>query len=105
MNDVPQEKPVAKPQVEQPKAPEFQPAWFWAFASLMLYKLGGVEAVSVERLEQFDETELPEVIYDHDRKAFVMKLKDKDMPKKLIVVPVSGKILKRQRKILTGVLS
>jgi len=102
MNEANEQKPSDEPVAGRP---EFRPAWFWAFVALMLHKLGGMEAVTIERLEQFDIEDCPEVYYDGDAKAYVMKLKDKDMPARPVFVPVGGKILKRQRKILRGKLS
>jgi len=102
MNDPCEQKPTEEP---KPGKPEFKPEYFWAFASLMLHKLGGAEAISIERLEQFNIEDCPEVFYDGDRNAYVMKLKDKNMPAKPIIVLAGDKILKRQRKILRGRLS
>ena len=86
------------------QVPEFKPSSFWAFMTLTLYKLGGVEVITDEQLEQFDIEHAPDVLYDHDRKAWIMKLKKDDMPKR-ILVPVNGKILKKQRRLIKGFLS
>jgi hypothetical protein len=98
----PEQNPTEQP---EPTKPEFKPPYFWAFATLMLHKLGGTQAITIDRLEQFDIDSVPEVYYDGDKNAWVMRLKDKNMPAKPIIVPVGNKILKRQRKILRGRLS
>ena len=42
-------------QPEQLTAPEFEAKFFWAFVTLLLYKVGGVECISQEQLEKFAE--------------------------------------------------
>ena len=72
---------------QKQKRPGFQPQWFWAFTTLMLWKLGGVEAISLDQLKAFEIDNVPDVYYDHDRKAFVMKLKESPNPDVNVFVP------------------
>ena len=88
------QKSDEQPDNDQQPIPDFQPLWFWAFCSLMLYKLGGSEAITLDRLEKFPIEEVPEVVYDRELKAWIMRLKPGAVPK--IVVP--NKISKRHRK-------
>jgi hypothetical protein len=78
------------------KVPEFKSEYFWAFVSLMLYKVGGREAVTTEQLEKFDADEGPEVLYDHDKDAWIMQLQAKHRP---TIVTVPKKILRKTPKI------
>ena len=67
--------------IESPEVPEFLPQYFWAFCCLMLYKLGDVEIISLERLEQFDaEKDCPEVVWIAEKKAWMMKNKKINRP-------------------------
>ena len=80
------------------QVPEFKPSSFWAFMTLTLYKLGGVEVITDEQLEQFDIEQAPDVLYDHDRKAWIMKLKEKDMPGPKVLVKVPKKLIRKMPK-------
>ena len=77
----------------QQKAPEFKPEYYWAFMSLILWKTGGVEAITQEQIEKFDAvTDLPEVVFDHDHQAWIVRLKKEDRPP---IVAVPNKIRKK----------
>lgn len=80
-------------------AGEFPPKYFWAFLTLMLYQQGGRCTLPVDILEKFNLSDAPEIFYSEEHKAWQMKLKDKDMPKKaLIKVPkgIARKILRNR---------
>lgn len=76
--------------------PEFKPEYYWAFVTLMLYKLGGTEAISQKQIEKFDTPDYPAVMYDHDKKAWIMKLLGVEPP---AIVPVLKKQLIKTPKI------
>lgn len=66
--------------------PEFKPEWVNAFLIMMLYKIGGVQALTLKQLQAYDKTKEgkePEFSYDPELKAFVLKSPDYDMPIKL----------------------
>jgi len=88
---------MSKMSEEQHKVPEFKPEYFWAFVSLMLYKTGGVEIVTAEQLEKFNPDEGPEVLYDHEKDAWIIQLQEKHRP---TVVTVPKKILRKTPKII-----
>lgn len=81
--------------------PEFKTEYFWAFCTIMLYKLGGFEVIRLEHLEKYDyEKDCPYVTWDEKNKAFIMRLKDMDV-KKPSAISMPGKIRKKMlRKIL-----
>lgn len=95
MNDQP-EQPEPKPEQDELETPPFTWKHMWAFNTLMLYKTGGRECITQEQIDKFDVDNIPEVLYDHENKAWVMKLKD-DVEKPVIVT-VPRKLLKRHRK-------
>jgi len=73
--------------------PDFDGRWFWAFMALLLYKTGGVEAISLEHLEQFDfENDCPQVSWDAENKAMVIRNLDTEKP---VVIAMPGKIRKK----------
>lgn len=78
-------------------APPFPPKAFWAFMALLLYKTGGKEVITQELIDKFDIDQGPEVLYDHENKAWIMKLPDGTMP---TIVTVPKKMLKRNRKLI-----
>lgn len=81
-----------------PEPPEFQPKWYWAFVAFMLYHMpNGKVRLIQEELEKFPLNNMPEVLYDHDRKAWIMQLKKGAMP---TIVTVPKKMLKRNRKLI-----
>jgi len=85
-----------KEPIESEEMPEFEARFFWAFACLMLYKLGDVEMISLERLEQFDaENDCPEVVWIAEKKAWMMKNKKIDRP--TIITPPK-KVAKQMMK-------
>ena len=87
------------PKPKQPKGdkvPPFKPEYFWGFAALMLYKLGGVEIITQKQLEKFNMEHAPDVMYDHDKEAWIMRLKEQPKPEVIVTVP--KKILKRVPK-------
>lgn len=79
--------------------PDFRPEYFWAFCTLMLYKLGGFEAIKLEHLEKYDyENDCPQVAWDDKNKVFIMRLKDTKKPN---AVSIPGKVRKKiLRKIM-----
>ena len=85
------------PEPKAPEAPEFLPQFFWAFVSLLLYKVGGIECVTQKQLEKFNPDHCPDVMYDHEKKAWIMKLKDVDKP---VIVTVPKKMMRKTPKIL-----
>ena len=88
------EQDTVQPELE---CPDFLPAYFWAFATLLLYKVGEIECISQEQIEKFDIDNYPDVMYDHVKKAWVMKLKKGvDQP---VIVTVPKKILRKTPKI------
>jgi len=75
--------------------PEFKTEYYWAFVALMLYRLGGLEAISLEHLEQFDfENDCPQVTWDAKNKTFIMRNKDADAAKP-VTIAIPGKIRKK----------
>ena len=81
---------------EETQMPTFEPRFFWAFVALMLYKLGDVEMITLERLEKFDaEKDCPEVVWIAEKKAWMMKNKKIDRP--TIITPPK-KIAKQMMK-------
>lgn len=86
---------------QEDKMPEFKPQYFWAFCALMLYKLGDVEAISLECLDKFNaERDSPDVIWNAEKKAFIMKNKEISRPSP---IAIPGKIRKKMiRNILKG---
>ena len=82
--------------IESEDPPEFKTEWFWAFMALMLYKLGGAQAISLEHLEQFDfENDCPQVSWDAKNKAIVIRNLDAQKPVEIIT---PGKIRKKMCK-------
>jgi len=78
---------------ENSEIPDFLPQYFWAFMALLLYKIGGVEAIKLEYLEKFDfENDCPQVSWDAKNKAIVMRNLDAEEPVKIIT---PGKIRKK----------
>ena len=70
---------------------------FWAFVTLMLYKLGGTECISQEQMEKFNADHGPEVLYDHDKKVWIMKIKEgQESP---VIVTVPKKVLRKPPRI------
>jgi hypothetical protein len=87
------------PQQQEPiDESAFPPEYFWAFLTLMLYKTGGVCTLSVDILEKFELADAPEIFYSEELKAWQMKLKDKDMPKKKSLIKVPKGIAKKMFK-------
>lgn len=86
-----------KNEQKQPeKCPEFKPEAFWAFCSIMLFKIGGVEALTQKQIDDFSMIDDgPEVVYNHDKKVWIMQLPKKDRP---TIVTVPKKLLKRNRR-------
>jgi hypothetical protein len=80
---------------EQPEElPEFKGEYFWAFAALMLYKLGGFEVIRLEHLEKFDfENDCPQVTWDARNRAFIMRNKEQIEKNQTISIP--GNIRKK----------
>lgn len=56
----------------QEKEPVFKDEYVPAFCALMLHKLGGMQQITVELLEDFPEAEVPVIDYNPDKKTFVM---------------------------------
>jgi hypothetical protein len=82
---------------QQQEAPEFKGEYFWAFCTLMLYKLGGFEAIKLEHLEKYDyENDCPQVSWDAKNQAFIMRFNDNSKPPSKISLP--GKIRKRMAR-------
>jgi len=77
--------------------PTFQPEWYWAFTTLLLYKVGGIEVISQKMLDKFNIDDMPKVVYDHDKKAWVMKLRKGEMP---TIVTVPKKILRKKPRVM-----
>ena len=78
--------------------PDFKGEYFWAFCSLMLYKIGGFEIIKLEHLEQFDyEKDATQVTWDAKHKAFIMRFKEDSKPKP-VAISVPGKIRKKLLK-------
>ena len=74
--------------------PDFKPEYFWAFATIMLYKLGGFEVLTLKQLEKYNyEKDCPQITWDDKNKAFIMRLKDQIEKSQTISVP--GKIRKK----------
>jgi len=75
--------------------PVFKKEFYWAFAALMLYRIGGLEAISLEHLEKFDfKKDCPQVTWDAKNKAFIMRNKDADKARQAIIA-IPGKIRKK----------
>ena len=88
-----QEQPEAS---QKPEPPEFEAEYFWAFVAFMLYRIGGTCVLTDENIKRFQMVdEAPEVLYDHDKEAWIMKLKDEHKP---TIVTVPKKMLKKMPK-------
>ena len=87
-----------KPAGDENVQPVFKPEYFWAFAALMLYKLGDVEAITLEHLEKFDaERDCPDIIWNAEKKSFIMKNKTIDRP---VIIKVPKKLMKKLPKFM-----
>ena len=72
---------------EQQNEPEFTHDYLKAFVALMLFKLGGRQAIPLDKLENFPaKDDSVKVIWDTEKKAFVLFLK-KQHRKRGIIVP------------------
>ena len=81
--------------------PEFKQAYFSAFMALILYKIGNVEMITLEHLEEFDaEKDKPIVGWDPEKKAFIIKNREFDIAPK-IIKRVPNKI---RKKILKSIM-
>lgn len=89
----------AKQQQAQPEPPEFKGEYFWAFAALMLYKLGGWQSIPLEMLEKFDfKNSCPQVTWDAKKQVFIMRNPEIKKPPEKSLINLPGKIRKKMLK-------
>jgi hypothetical protein len=85
---------------EPKELPEFKTEYFWAFVTVLLYKIGGVQAISLKHLELFDfEKDCPQVTWDARNEVFIMR--NKEIKKQPSLIEVPGKI---RKKLLKNIL-
>lgn len=63
--------------------PEFKPEWINAFVITMLHKIGGVQSLTLEQLQAFDEVAgntQPEFLWSGELQAFTLKAPKYELP-------------------------